>query len=162
MFKRQFAPFHAVLFAIFLALSVVATAARASGIREIELVDGTVIAGQIVSLSNGVYTVRSDSLGTVQIPESKVRTIRAKGSPGSPAASGDQVRSLQERMMGDGEIMSLIRTLQNDPDVQEILRDPEIMKAVQAGDISALMANPKFLKLLNNQSIQQIKNKISH
>ncbi|HAM53296.1 MAG TPA: hypothetical protein DCP92_22330 [Nitrospiraceae bacterium] len=137
------------------------TAARASEMRRIELTDGTVITGEIVSLSNGVYTVKSASLGTIQIQESKILTIGAKGSLGSSGTAGDQVKSLQEKMIGDSEVMSLIQALQNDKDLQEILRDPEIMKAVQAGDISALAANPKFMKLLNKQTIQQIKNKVS-
>ena len=161
MLKRQFSVIYAVSVSIFLALSVIVTAVHASEMREIELTDGTVIAGEIVSLSNGIYTVRSASLGTIQIQESKISTIRAKGSLGSPGAAGDQVRSLQEKMLGDGEIMSIVQALQSDQDLQEILSDSEIMKAVQAGDISALMANPKFMKLLNKQEIQQIKNKIS-
>ncbi len=161
MFKREFTLIYAVLVPIFLTLSVFVTMAHASEIREIELTDGTVIAGEIVSLSNGVYTVRSVSLGTLQIPESNIRTIRAKGSLGSHGAAGDQVKSLQEKMTGDVEVMSIIQALQNDQDLKEVMRDPEILKAAKEGDISALMANPKFMKLLNKQAIGQIKNKIS-
>ncbi len=132
---------------------------RASEIREIELTDGSVISGEIVSLSKGVYTVRSTALGTIQISESKIRTIRTKGPGGEDSA--DQLKSIQQKMTGDADIMSMVRSLQDDPDFQEILKDPEVIKAVQAGDIAALMANPKFMNLLNKQSVQQIKNKLS-
>ena len=62
--------------------------------------------------------------------------------------------------MSVSRITGIIRSLQSDQDVQEILSDPDVMKAVQAGDISTLMANPKFMKLLNNKAIQQIESKM--
>jgi len=161
MAKKQFDVIHAVSIFIFLVVSSLMTSTYASDMRAIELTDGTVIAGEIVSLSNGVYTVKSVSLGTIQIGDSKIRAIRAKGSRNSPGAAGDEAKSLQEKIMGNGEIMSIIQGLQSDQDLQEILRDPEIMKAVQAGDISALASNPKFIKLLDKKEIQQIRNKIS-
>lgn len=144
-----------ILFGLILGISSV----RASELREIELTDGSVISGEIVSLSKGVYTVRSGALGTIQIRESKIRTIRTKGPGGEDTA--DQLKSVQQKMMGDADIMSMVRSLQSDPDFQEILKDPEVIKAVQAGDITALMANPKFMNLLNKQSVQQIKDKLS-
>ena len=144
-----------ILFGLIIGISSV----LASEMREIELTDGSVISGQIVSLSKGVYTVRSASLGTIQIRESKIRVIRTKG-PGREDA-GDQVNSIQQKMVGDADIMSMVKSLQSDPDFQEVLKDPEVIKAVQAGDIAALMANPKVMQLLNKQAVQRIKDKIS-
>jgi hypothetical protein len=145
---------------IFLALAAAAMVSAAET-REIELTDGSVISGEVVSLSGGVYTVRSATLGTVKIEESKVRIIRTKGSTGAAGDTRGQVKSLQDRMMSDSEIINAVRSLQNDPDFQKIFQDPEIMKAVQAGDIAALMSNPQFMKLLNKQAVQKIKNKIA-
>ena len=144
-----------ILFVLIIGIS----SALASEMREIELTDGSVISGEIVSMSKGVYTVRSGTLGTMQIDGSKIRAIRTKGQ--GREDTGDQVKSVQQMMIGDADIMSLVKSLQSDPDFQEILRDPEVMKAVQTGDIGALMANPKFMQLLNKQAVQQIKNKIS-
>jgi hypothetical protein len=159
MTKRWLALIHVVLVLAFFALGMIA-AAQASEIRDIELTDGSVITGEIVSLSNGIYTVRSGSLGTVKIKESAIRAIRAKGQAVGPAPT-DQGNSIKEKMVSDPEIMSIIETLRNDPDFQEVMRDPEIVNAVRAGDFSALMANPKFMKLLDNKAIKQIQNKLS-
>ena len=139
--------------------------AHAGEVREIDLSDGSVINGEVLSLRNGIYTVRSDTLGIVKLEESKVRAIRPR-SPASgsqPAQSGissGQAQSLQQKMMSDQEIMGLIQSLKNDPEFQKILEDPEIMKAVNAGDVSALAANPKFMKLLNNATVQEIEKKV--
>lgn len=146
---------------IFLALSAVTTLVNAAEIREIELTDGSVITGEVVSLSGGVYTIRSAALGTVQVEEQKVRTIRIKGSSGATGDTAGQLKSLQEKMLSDGEVMNTIQSLQNDPDFQKLLQDPEIMKAVQAGDINALMANPRFMELLNKPAVQEIGKRIS-
>ena len=147
------------LIMMFLTLAVAAGMATAAEMREIELTDGTIVTGEIVSLTGGVYTVRSATLGTLRIEESNIRTIRLKDSAGSSVHTGGEVMSLQNKMMSDGEIMNMIQGLQNDPEFQEILQDPELMKAVEAGDITTLVANPKFMRLLNNQAVKDIKNK---
>jgi hypothetical protein len=140
-------------------LSASAGSAKAE-MREIELNDGSVIAGEIISLSDGIYTVRSASLGTLRIEASRIRVIRAPGATTSQNNSSSQVDSLRNEMLSDAEIMNAIRTLQNDPDVQKILQDPEIIKAIREGDIGALMRNPEFMKLLDKQSIRDINNKL--
>ncbi len=145
---------------VLLALAAAAPAVNAAETREIELTDGSVITGEVLSLARGIYTVRSATLGTLRIEASDIRVIRLKGYA-SPGETRDRVRSLEDKMPGDREIMDAIRALQNDPDIQKILQDPEIMKAVQAGDIAALMRNPEFMKLLNKQTLQDIKKKLA-
>jgi len=127
-------------------------------IKEIQLKDGSVIYGEIISFSSGVFTLRSKDLGTVKIEESKIQAIRSRVPV---AGKGDQIQQLQQRMMSDEEVVQMILSLQNDPDVQKILEDPEIMKAVNAGDINALLSNPKFMKLLENPTIQDIRKKVT-
>jgi len=155
-----------ILFFMLFSVLILAQEARAGEIRAIELKDGSVVTGEVVSLINGKYTIRSSSLGTVLIEESKVRVIRpvaaaAVANSGAPPdnRAGD-VRALQDRMMNDKEIMSKIESLQNDPEFMKILEDPEVMKAVTSGDTAALMANPQFLKLMNNSTVRDIEQKV--
>lgn len=147
------------VFLIFLALAAAATVVNAAETREIELTDGGVITGEIVSLSGGIYTVRSSTLGTLRIQASNIRVIRLQGSA-APSDVGGQIKSLQDKMLGDTEIMDAIRALQNDPYLQKILQDPEIMKAVQTGDIVTLMRNPEFMELLHRKAMQDINKKL--
>ena len=144
---------------VILALSA-ATVVNAAETQEIELTDGSMINGEVVSLSEGIYTIKSATLGTLRIEASKIRVIRLTG----PAATNDargQVKSLEDRMLEDRGIMDTIRALQADPDLQKILQDPEIMKAVQSGDIDFLMKSPDFMKLLNKESVQDINKKLT-
>ena len=145
---------------VFLALAAAATVVNAAETRDIELTDGSVITGEVVSLSGGIYTVRSATLGTLRIEASKIRVISLTGHA-APSEARSQLKSLEDKMLGDSELMDSVRALQSDPDLQKILQDPEIMKAVQAGDISALMSNPEFMKLINKQAVQDINKKLT-
>lgn len=105
---------------VFLVFASAATLVNATETREIELADGSVITGEVVSLSGGFYTVRSAMLGTLRIEASKIRVIRSQGSA-TPSDAGGQVKSLEDKMLGDSEIMDAIGALQNDPDLQKII-----------------------------------------
>ncbi len=155
-----------ILFFMLFSVLFLAQESRAGEIRAIELRDGSIVTGEVVSLTNGKYTIRSGSLGTVLIEESKVHAIRpvvtpaAANSGAPPDNRAGDVSALQDRMMNDKEIMSKIESLQNDPEFMKILEDPAVMKAVTSGDTAALMANPQFLKLMNNSTIRDIQQKV--
>jgi hypothetical protein len=135
-------------------LSFFSGTARAGEIRELVLKDGSVITGEVVSLNNGVYTVKSSALGTIKLEESNVRIVREK------ASSAGETKDLQQKMLSDKEIMSLIGALQNDPEFQKLLEDPAFMKAVNDGDTAALTADPRFIRILNNPTVQEIQKKV--
>jgi hypothetical protein len=128
--------------------------------------DGSTITGEVESLKSGVYTIKSESLGTIRIEDSKIRAIRTKSSvPAGRVVSGSSgtaegVKDLQSKMTGDKEIMVLIQSLQNDPDFNKILEDPEIMKALQEGNFTALAADFRIKKLLNNPTVKEIEKKV--
>ena len=140
---------------------ILAVTSSAAEIKEIELTDGSIITGEVLSLSSGVYTIRTVSLGVLKIDDAKVRAIRPQGTPSAQRSgqTGD-VKSLQDKMMSDRDVMGMIQSLKDDPQFTKILEDPEIMNAVQSGDTAALMANPKFLQLLNNPTVRDIQQKV--
>jgi hypothetical protein len=139
---------------------VLAAGSAAAEIKEIELIDGSVITGEVLSLSSGVYTIRTGSLGTLKIDDAKVRAIRPRGSSSSPPQAGE-VKALQDKMLSDREVMSKIESLKDDPQFMKALEDPEILNAVKSGDIASLMANPRFLQLLQNPTVQDIQQKVA-
>lgn len=121
--------------------------------QKIELVDGTVIQGEVVGFDGSIYTVRTESLGTVKIEKSRVQSIQLQG----PSSSGlPDLNDLRSRVASNPEWMGMIMGLQDHPDVQEVLSDPELMKAVEAGDLEKLLSSPKIQKLLQNPTVQEI------
>ena len=129
---------------IILVLLLAAGSARAGELKQIELTDGSVITGEVLSLANGIYTIRTASLGTVTVRDDRVRTIRSRGSAApaphaSAAPSPAEISSLTEKMMSDGEVMDMIQSLKDDPSFQKALEDPEIMNNATVRDIQRKM-----------------------
>jgi len=124
-------------------------------IKQVNLNDGSIIHGEIMSLSDGLYTLKSVSLGTIKIEESKVQSI-------TPLKNiKKEIQTFEQKIMNDAELLNIVLPLQDDPDFQKALEDPSIIEAVEAGDMNALLSNPKFIKLLNNATILNIRDKIT-
>jgi hypothetical protein len=81
-------------------------------------------------------------------------TAIADNTDSSPVST--DAADLQKRMFNDAGIMVIIQTLQDDPDVQAVLADPKILAAIKAGDINTLMADPRFMRLMDNPRVQEI------
>jgi hypothetical protein len=142
----------------------------AGTVRRIELIDGSVITGEVVSLSGGVYTINSPLLGLMRLEESKIRSIGPTSPEGALAGQGpsqgvggnakEEVDALRGAMMSDQDIMGIVLALHDDPAFKKVLQDPAIMKAVNSGDLAALMSNPEFMKLLSHPKVREIKTKL--
>jgi len=72
----------------------------------------------------------------------------------------EQVSALQEKMLNDQEIMSLVLALQSDPEVQALLNDPAVLSAFSSGDIAALAGDPRVLRLLENARVKEIQKRL--
>lgn len=150
-----------VLFNAFLILYMVLPAVVHAGeVREIVLVDNSVIVGELVSLEKGIYKIKTKSLGILEVEEEKIKRIGSKSDlmAGQVTKSGQQeILAMQQRMITNGSVMQQILNLENDPDFQEILQDEAVMQAINSGDLNALMTNPKVMKLMQKSSVQEIK-----
>ena len=134
---------------------------------EVVLTDGSVIFGEITSFNEGTYTIQSKSIGAIKINKSKIRSINMKNAGAhmqnaSDSFSDNEFQDLQELMMHDQQIMNLILSLQNDPDIQTLLQDPAIMNAISSGDITSLMSDPRFIKIFENATVQEIQRKATN
>ena len=140
--------------------------AHGGTLREIELADGSVIRAEVVSMSGGVYRLRSDTLGEIEVPEYRVRAIRSLEVQAAgpqvnpePGKTLDSAVDLQQRLLQDPAAMEKILSLQNDPLVQSILSDESTMRAIKAGDIGALLNNPKIRALMNHPTVRELSRK---
>ena len=139
----------------------------------IELKDGSRIEGDIQSIENGVYTVLSSSIGTVHVAQSNIVRIvysgdvsNAAGSSGKSSARDDSltrdVQQMQKSLAQDPAAMQSIMSLQSDPQIQAILSDPAIVKAIQEGDYMSLLGNTKIQALESNEHLKQLLQQQAH
>ena len=145
---------------------IVATHTSFAADSEIHLQDGSVISGNILSFDGKTYRIKSSSLGTIELAESKIKLIRSAsantgsaGNPANPGVSQSNVKAMQQQLMSNPDIMRLITSLQSDPQIQSMLSDSKIMQSVMAGDVDSLMNNPDFKSLLDNPTVMDILNK---
>jgi hypothetical protein len=165
---------QAALFLVFFLVFCFPTWASGNTAWDIELVDGSTVRAEIVSMSNGIYRLHSDVLGEFEVPESQVKVMRApdagavRPQPQTPAVTAEQSMSgggaqrsvpsandLQQALMRDPAAMSKIQALQNDPLVQSILNDEHTMQAIHAGDLGTLLSDPKIRALMNHPTVQE-------
>ena len=156
---------------IFICLFALAlsTSAYCQEMNKIELTDGSVIKGRVISLDNGTYTIDAQTLGRITIGASKIKKIETENgnAPLTPQTATtlnpgmrDKINNYTAQIMGNPDILKITAGLANDPQFQALMKDPQIMRAIYAGDMQTLMANPKFMNAINNPEIEKIKNKI--
>ncbi len=131
--------------------------------EQIVLIDGSTIMGEVLSMQNGSYQIKTQSLGVVNLPRSQVKSISSGADLPGAAADNNQgaLQSLQANMANDPGIMSSIMNLQNHPDMQAVLNDPEVMRAIQSFDLQTLANHPKIKKLMNNSEVRSIQHKVN-
>lgn len=91
-----------------------------------------------------------------------VSTAEPRQSADDYGSVARNVEELKERMLNDEGIMALIRAMQNDPEMQALLSDPAILRAIQFMDIGTLINNSYFMKILNNPRVQEIEKRMQH
>ena len=139
----------------------------------IELKDGSRIQGEIQGVENGMYIVVSPSLGTVRVAQSNITRIVYSGDVANAADSSGKasphddtvthdIQQLQTRMAQDPAAIQSIMSLQSDPQIQAILNDPAIMKAIQDGDYASLLGNAKIRALDGDEHLKQVLQQQSH
>ena len=150
---------------IFLFLWIVPSSSHAGVVSQIKLLDGSVIQAEIISFSNGAYKLRSESLGTISVAEDRVQSIRPNKSqiPGTPAQLetadppvGQKVQGLQQKLTSDPKTMEMLLDLGNDPSMIGVLNDKDLMRAIQQGNLSTVIKNPKIQKLMKSKAVGDV------
>ncbi|MBT4837973.1 MAG: hypothetical protein HON94_11570 [Methylococcales bacterium] len=127
----------------------------------LQLKDGSVVKGEMISMSNGVYKIKSNALGTVKITDSQVKSMSSgSSSPNSPSNSDAMAnyQKIQKDIMSNPNMMKSITSMQQDPQVMKLIQDPTFANALKSGDINKIMNSPNFKKLLQNPNLRNITN----
>ena len=162
-----------VFLEVCLAVALLGLASEVSASPTIELKDGSRIEGEIQSIDNGVYTVLSPSIGTVHVAQSNIVRIVYNGEVSKAAVASDkpaardnavtqEFQQLQSRLVQDPASVQSIMSLQSDPQIQAVLNDPAIMKAIQEGNFTSLLGNPKIQALESNEHVKQLVQQQEH
>ena len=154
-----------VKFLIILAAFSFISAAHAQSVKTITLKDGSVIKGAVTQLADGVYTLETDNLGKITVPESEIVSITAESAPAAAqdtasASLKGQVQEVQASLLSDPEIMTEIQNIMQDPEIRGVLSDPAFMQAIMSYDPSQIQQNEKTQYLLKNPKFRALMEKM--
>ena len=137
--------------------------------QTITLRDGGIISGDVLSLSDGLYRIKTGSLGILAIPQSEVVSIesidakqngiddRAADASSDARSSGSEAVSvLQGSIVNNPRLMEMVQSLQSDPALQNVLQDPQLMQSIFSGDLDALADDPQIIELMNHDAVRVI------
>jgi hypothetical protein len=162
-----------ILFKAWIAATVLGFTSAEAASPTIELKDGSRIQGEIQNIEDGVYTVFSPSIGILHIAQSNIVQIvyssnvsNKSVAPGKSTAHDESmtrdIQQLQTQLAQDPAAMKSIMSLQSDPQIQAVLNDPAILKAIQEGDYASLLGNAKIKALENNERLRQLLQQQGH
>jgi hypothetical protein len=157
----------AVLLCLFAGAATIAGDAAIGKAAVIEMKDSTRVVGVVAGLQDGVYTIVSDSVGTLKVDEDKIKSIQFTAPAAEPTAApaadnggAGMLGGLQQKILANPDVMMSMMELANDPAVLEILDDPEVMKLIEEGKYFQLMQNEKIKALMDNQSVRRVSNRV--
>ena len=75
----------------------------------------------------------------------------------SPSPMNEKlIKTIQDTMMDDPEIMGMLYTLQNDQKIMRALQDPEFIRLLKEGKLEEVNKHPTIKILYSNQQIRDI------
>lgn len=139
-------------------------------VKHIALKDGSVIKGELVSFENGIYTVQTENLGRLQLPEANVVSIaeqtalnpNSTNSPTTNAAPdfSNKVTAMQTQIMNDPQAMQTVQAMAEDPEIAAMISDPDFVKqlttAVSNNNVESVAGDPKIQQLMSNPKMQAL------
>ena len=142
-------------------LTLASSSLFSAELQRITLQDGSIVNAEVLSLKNGVYTLKSPAMGEVAVHADRIRAINSlrntqPQAPGPGPAPAMEMEQIQSSLLSSADTVKVIMSLQNDPQVRAILSDRDIMAAIQRGDYESLASNPKIKRLMNKAEIKQI------
>ncbi len=140
-----------------IALGLGPAAELAADPQRILLRDGSEIVAEVRSLEKGVYTFESPTLGRIRVPATRVKKIEGPPTrPTAPPPSAAAIQDLQTRMLTDPQLSAALMQLQSNPAMQEVLQDPEILRAVARRDMEFLQRHPKMKRLMKDPAVRAL------
>jgi len=137
----------------------------------ITLKDGSVLKGNIVKMMDGQYTLATENLGEIKVPESDVLSIQSleaisssqqlsnKGTSGTSPLK-NEVERLQGDILADPNLMNEVQTMIKDEEIKSLLSDPKLLDDVMSFDQDTIQNNKNIQQLLQNPKMKNLMNKI--
>jgi hypothetical protein len=163
---------NSLIFVLAITLISFSPASFAQTEKIITLQDGSVLKGEVIQLSDGIYTLETSTLGRMTIPESDILSITSaaidtpqdQGANSSDLTRKEQIKSqvqaIQGNILSDPQLMTELQNVVSDAEVQKMLSDPKLLDDVRTYDPEKIQNNDSVQDLIQNPKVQDLMNKI--
>jgi gamma-glutamyl phosphate reductase len=134
--------------------------------KVITLKDGSTIKGEVVSLIDGRYTIKTDSLGEMTIAEDAILEITAFNAAPLSSSSATtnslkkSVQAVQSQVMQDENIMRSINALAQNEEIMKLMQDQNFVNMIMSFDEEKIRNSPAVQELMQREDIKRIMNEI--
>ncbi|MGM0598549.1 MAG: hypothetical protein ACQETH_01915 [Candidatus Rifleibacteriota bacterium] len=175
------------LFLVLIFFGFLAAGYAAEQMQQITLNDSSTIIGKVVEMKNGVYVVKSPTLGEIRLKQSNIIAIQAVDSQGSPNSSknsniqirdGSQNRISPARQKynqkmrnsdnsgqqtpAQDQINSRVRSMTADGDflnsLMDLSQNQKVMEVMSDPDIMDAISRNDYEYLMNSPKMQELMN----
>jgi len=140
----------------------------------ITLKDGSILKGVLLELDAGVYTVKTENLGQVEINESDVLSINVPESiidefpktntnqNADITATMDQsqvmiqTQQMQKKLLSDPNLMKDVQNMLSDKKLIELMSDPQLMIDLKSMNKEKIKNNENVQQLINHPQMQNL------
>ncbi|VAX36798.1 hypothetical protein MNBD_UNCLBAC01-1302 [hydrothermal vent metagenome] len=138
----------------------------AASTKFIRLKDGSVLKGKVIEMSGGTYKIETPHLGIITLPENEIISISesnsaAQGDTSEKANIKKQVQQIKGDVLSNPAIMKEITNMTQNPEIMQLLSDPNLINDVMSYDPEKIESNPKIQQLMNNPDMQKLMNQLS-
>jgi len=154
-----------IITSLFILLSI-CSLSFAQEAKYITLKNGSRLRGNVISFSDGIYTIQTDTLGEIELKEEAISSISSSDLEGSVPditiqnSMKTQVQDIQGTLVNDPELMTEVEDVTQDPEVMEILNDENLIKDIMSYDPKRIENNPKIQKLMENPRMKELIGKV--
>ncbi len=119
----------------------------------IKLKDGVVVRGEVVSMQDGIYKIKSRMLGEIAVRSCDVLSITMSEDVFD---SAQDKKTIERQIVSNPELMRSVQSLAQDESVLEMLADPKLKAAIMRQDVEYLKQDKKFKKFMDHSAVKSI------
>ncbi len=142
------------------ALAGAAAASAQEQDRTVRLKDGTVLRGTLLPSAEGVFRVKTRTLGEVRIDPSQILTIEGPVVTLDAADQAQRMERLKSTMLNSPEVMASVQKLAQDEEIAALMQDEELQAAIMSLDFDYLRRDERFQAFIAHPGVQEVVQKV--
>ncbi len=140
----------------------------------VRLRDGTLLRGTLVPSAEGVFRIKTRTLGEVLVDPADIASIESpgRGQSGNDTAGANdtaggndtagRMEKLKDEIVNNPQVMASVEDLAQDEQIAALMSDEDLRAAIMSLDFDYLRKDEKFQAFTAHPGVQEIIGKVRH